>query len=73
MGKQRYPAIIGTVQLKKVAQSLIKSPILISKASPSFIISLIINFILIVLKFMLCQIPGLLHASLIKHLYTTIN
>ena len=41
--KQRCPAIIGIMRLEKVAQSLIKDPILISKASPCFTVSLIVK------------------------------
>ena len=41
--KWRCPAIIGTVWLEKVAQSLIKGPILTSKVSPYFNVPLIIK------------------------------
>jgi hypothetical protein len=41
--KTKMSATVGTVQLKKVAQSLIKGPILTSEASPCFIVPFIIK------------------------------
>jgi hypothetical protein len=43
IGKRRCPAKVGTVRLEKVAQSLIKGPILTSEASLCFTVLFIIK------------------------------